>query len=282
MLAMTAPSTSRELIDHGEARLTAAGIDTPRLDAELLLAEAAGTTRSQIVAGLVDPKGSIRTYEAWLARRVAREPLAYITGRQGFRRIDLRVDDRVLIPRPETELLVAVMKVDRPCGILDIATGSGAVALALADELPDATITAADVSPGALEVARVNAAEMGATRRVSFILSNLLDSIDGVFDAISANLPYINAGDIDTLQPEVSKFEPRLALDGGVDGLELVRKLAESAPAHLKPGGMLALEIGEGQAAETERILQAAGFVGTERHEDLNGIERVVSGRTAK
>lgn len=282
MHSMAAPATPRELIDHGEARLRAAGIDTPRLDAELLLAEAAGTTRSQIVAGLVDPSGSIRTYEAWLARRVNREPLAYITGRQGFRRIDLRVDDRVLIPRPETELLVAVVKVDRPCGILDLATGSGAVALALADELPDATITAADVSPGALEVARVNACEIGANDRVTFIQSDLLESIDGTFDAIAANLPYVAAGDIDGLQPEVSEFEPRLALDGGEDGLDLVRRLAATAPTHLKPGGMLAMEIGEGQAAETERILQAAGFIETERHEDLNAIERVVSGRTRR
>lgn len=279
MLAMAAPSTARELIDHGEARLRAAGIDTPRLDAELLLAEAAGTTRSQIVAGLVDPTGSVRTYEAWLKRRASREPLAYITGRQGFRRIVLRVDDRVLIPRPETELLVAVVKVDRPCGILDLATGSGAVALAFADELPDATITAADISPAALEVARINACETGASDRVSFVLSDLLDSVDGIFDAISANLPYVEAGAIDGLQPEVSTFEPRIALDGGTDGLDLVRKLAEAAPAQLKPGGMLALEIGDGQAVETERILRAAGFVETDRHEDLNQIERVVSGR---
>lgn len=282
MLAMAAPSTARELIDHGEARLRAAGIDTPRLDAELLLAAAAGTTRSQIVAGLVEPNGSIRTYEAWLKRRINREPLAYITGHQGFRRIVLRVDDRVLIPRPETELLVAVVKVDRPCGILDLATGSGAVALALADELPDATITATDISPAALEVARVNACELGASDRVNFIQSDLLDSVDGVFDAIAANLPYVEAADIDHLQPEVSVFEPRLALDGGADGLDLVRRLAETAPAQLKPGGMLALEIGAGQALETEQILRQAGFVETERHEDLSGIERVVSGRTPR
>jgi release factor glutamine methyltransferase len=282
MLPIAAHTTAREMIDAGEARLTAAGIETPRLDAELLLAEAAGTTRSQIVAGLVDPIKSRRTYDAWLKRRVNREPLAYITGRQGFRRIDLRVDDRVLIPRPETELLVAVVKVDRPCGILDVATGSGAVALALADELPDATITAADVSPGALEVASVNACVTGASKRVTFLHSNLLESVEGVFDAISANLPYVVSGDIDGLQPEVSKYEPRLALDGGEDGLDLVRRLTMSAPAHLKPGGLLALEIGEGQAVETEAILRRAGFVETERHEDLNGIERVVSGRTAK
>lgn len=279
---MTSPATARELIDSGERRLAAAGIDTARLDAELLLAAAAGTTRSQIVAGLVDPTGSERIYEAWVDRRATREPLAYITGRQGFRRIELGVDPRVLIPRPETELLVAVTKVDRPCGILDIATGSGAVALALADELPNATITAADISGDALDVARANASELGAEKRVTFIESDLLDSVDGVFDAIASNLPYVVATDIDGLMPEVSKFEPRLALDGGEDGLDLVRRLATDAPTHLKPGGMLSLEIGDGQAIETEHILRAAGFVETERHEDLSQIERVVSGRTPK
>lgn len=279
---MAASATARELIDEGEARLAAAGIDTPRLDAELLLAAAAGATRSEIVAGLVDPSGATGTYGVWLARRVQREPLAYITGRQGFRRIDLNVDERVLIPRPETELLVAVVKVDRPCGILDIATGSGAVALALADELPDATITATDISADALAVARANAEEIDVAQRVTFLESDLLESVDGIFDAIAANLPYVVAADIDGLQPEVSRFEPRLALDGGEDGLDLVRRLAASAQAQLKPGGMLALEVGDGQAVETQQILRSSGFVETERHEDLHGIERVVSGRTPK
>jgi release factor glutamine methyltransferase len=277
---MTATATARELIDDGEARLAAAGVDTPRLDAELLLAAAAGVTRSEIVAGLADPSAAKETYEAWLSRRAEREPLAYIIGRQGFRRIDLIVDPRVLIPRPETELLVAVVKVGRPCGILDVATGSGAVALALADELPDATITAADISADALEVARANSEAIGATERVTFVQSDLLGSVDGIFDAIAANLPYVEAGMIDRLQPEVAGFEPRFALDGGEDGLDLVRRLAATASAQLRPGGLLALEIGADQAIETEQILTAAGFVETERHEDLNQIERVVSGRT--
>lgn len=274
--------TARALIDAGAQKLETAGIETPRLDAELLLAAAAGVTRSEIVAGLVDPSGAKATYESWIARRAEREPLAYITGTQGFRRIDLSVDARVLIPRPETELLVAVIKVDRPCGILDVATGSGAVALALADELPDATILASDISPDALEVAAENAAALGAADRVSFVESDLLDGIDGVFDAISANLPYVVATEIEGLQPEVARYEPRLALDGGDDGLDLVRRLAASAPAHLKPGGMLALEIGLGQAADTEAILRENRFVNIERHEDLSGVERVVSGRKAK
>lgn len=271
---------TRALIDRGAGQLAEAGVETPRLDAELLLAAAAGATRSEILAGLVDPAAAVATYEEWIERRAGREPLAYITGSQGFRNIDLAVDRRVLIPRPETELLVAVVKVDRPCGILDVATGSGAVALALADELPDANVAACDISAEALELARANAEALGLSR-VDFFESDLLAAARGRFDAIAANLPYVEAGVIATLQPEVAEFEPRLALDGGADGLDLVRELAVQAPEHLKPGGQLALEIGMGQARETERILLAAGFVDTERHEDLNQIERVVSGRLA-
>lgn len=270
---------ARALIDDATRRLESAGVDTPRLDAELLLAAAAGATRSEIIAGLLDPSpAAADTYAAWIDRRVKREPLAYITGTRGFRRIDLQVDPRVLIPRPETELLVAVIKRDRPCGILDVATGSGAVALALADELPDATITASDISADALEVARANAEALG-TKAIAFVKSDLLEQVEGSFDAIAANLPYVEAETIAGLQPEVATYEPRLALDGGADGLDLVRRLATQAPAALKPGGLLALEIGAGQAAATETILEAAGFTDLESHKDLAGIERVVSGR---
>ncbi|MFT4048888.1 MAG: peptide chain release factor N(5)-glutamine methyltransferase [Solirubrobacterales bacterium] len=278
---MVAPSGARALIEMGERRLARAGVETPRVDAELLLAAASGSSRSELVAGLADPSGCEDAYEQLLARREQREPLAYVTGLQGFRRVELAVDPRVLIPRPETELLVAVVKVDRPCGILDVATGSGAVALALADELPDATITASDISPDALEVAGANARALGMGERVSLIEADLLAGVEGEFDAIAANLPYVETGDIDGLQPEVARFEPRLALDGGADGLDLVRRLAEQAPPRLKPGGMLALEIGMGQARETAAILARNGFNQIEIHEDLSGIERVVSGRSA-
>ncbi|MGK2877062.1 MAG: peptide chain release factor N(5)-glutamine methyltransferase [Solirubrobacterales bacterium] len=281
---IVAATSSPELtarVERATRTLEEAGVENARHDAEVLLASAAGTTRSYVVVGLVSPDAAaFDRFEQWIARRANREPLQYITGSVGFRRIELAVDARALIPRPETELLVAVAKVDRPCGILDVATGGGAVALALADELPDATITAADISADALDLARENAVATGAADRVKFMQSDLLDSVDGVFDAITANLPYVIAGDIDGLEPEVTGFEPRLALDGGEDGLDLVRRLVTSAPAQLKPGGMLALEIGAGQAAATEEILQAAGFTSTERHKDLTGIERVVSGRT--
>lgn len=272
---------ARGLIDQGAERLAQAGIDTPRLDAELLLAATVGAPRSRVLAGLVELTDAEHAYTAAIERREQREPLAYITGVQGFRRIELRVDPRVLIPRPETELLVAVIKRDRPCGILDVATGSGAIALALADELPDANVLATDISEAALTLARENAAALQLDR-VAFCQSDLLAAVDGRFDAIAANLPYVVAGEIDGLQPEVARFEPRLALDGGADGLDLVRRLAADVPAHLKPGGMLALEIGLGQASETARILGDAGMVEIEKHEDLTGIERVVSARTSR
>jgi release factor glutamine methyltransferase len=267
-------------VDRASARFAEAGIDSPRVDAELLMAAATGSTRSAIAADLVDADElQLGRFDEWAERRASREPLQHIVGSTGFRRIELKTDGRALIPRPETELLVAVVKVDRPCGILDVATGSGAVALALADELPDATITATDISEDALSLARENAAALAAEDRVSFIRSDLLDSVDGVYDAIASNLPYIESGAIDGLEPEVARFDPRLALDGGADGLDLVRRLAAAAPERLKPGGMIALEIGEGQAAATAAILEAAGFDDIERHEDLTGIERVVSGR---
>ena len=279
---MLVAADARELIDRAAARLADSGVDTPRLDAELLLAAAAGSSRGEIVAGLVRPDAAAASrFAEFVDRRAAREPLAYITGSAGFRRIELRVDPRVLIPRPETELLVAVAKVDRPCGILDVATGSGAVALALADELPDATITASDFSDDALAVAAANAAALGASERVSFVRSDLLDSVDGVFDAITANLPYVGRGEIEGLQPEITEHEPLQALDGGEDGLDLVRRLATAAPAQLKSGGLLALEIGDTQAARTAEILSDAGFTDVETHQDLTEIERVVSGRRA-
>lgn len=273
----------RPLLDRGAERLKTAGIETPRVDAELLLADAVSATRSAVAAGLVEVEPEQReTFESSIQRRATREPLQHIVGKVGFRRIELSVDGRALIPRPETELLVAVVKVDRPCGILDVATGSGAVALALADELPDATITASDISADALELASENARALAMGDRVRFVRSDLLDAVEGSFDAIAANLPYVEADEIAALQPEVAQFEPRLALDGGGDGLDLVRRLAAQAPARLKPGGALALEIGLGQARATAEILAQNGFTDVEIHEDLAGIERVVVGRSAR
>lgn len=281
-MSVAAPATDlRETISNATERLAEAGVDSPRLDAELLMSHATGADRTKVVAELVAPDAAqLEAFEQMVQRRERREPLAYITGTKGFRRIDLIVDESVLIPRPDTELLVAVAKIDRPCGILDVATGSGAVALALADELPDATIVAADVSADALATAAKNVEQLQVGDRVTLIQSDLLDRIEGTFDLITANLPYVAAADYTTLEPEITEFEPELALLGGEDGLDLIRRLAEQAPSALKPGGMIALEIGAAQATVTEAILRAVGFVDTQIHQDLAGHDRVVTGRT--
>lgn len=270
--------STQALIDAGAAQLTEAGVETPRLDAELLLAAAAGVTRSEIVADLADVTSVRATYEEWIARRATREPLAYITGTQGFRRVELRVDRRVLIPRPETELLVELLVDVRPRTILDMATGSGAVALAAADELPEALVFACDISSDALALTRENAGRLGL-ERVELIESDLFESVTGEFDAIVANLPYVATDELETLQPEITRFEPRLALAGGDDGLDLVRRFVEGAPAHLAPGGFVALEIGLGQASATRDLLAEHGFAELACHRDLAGIDRVVSAR---
>lgn len=278
-------ATARELVAAAESRLAEAGVEGARFDAELLLADVLAVTRPTLVAALGEPvpPSAATRFEDHIARRAAREPLAYITGVKGFRGIELTVDRRVLIPRPETELLVAVVKTDRPCEVLDVATGSGAVALALAHELPDGTVVATDISAAALEVARANAERLGLDDRVSFIRSDLLAEVEGSFDAIAANLPYVRAGEIDELQPEIG-FEPRGALDGGPDGLDFVRELARQVSERraLKAGGLFALEIGDDHGPATARILEEAGFAEVEIHRDLTDRDRVVSARVAR
>lgn len=276
---------ARELVNAAEAALAAADVDTPRLDAELLLAYVLDCTRPRLVTSLaatVDVEQA-RRFHRLVVRRERREPVAYITGWKGFRGIELNVDERVLIPRPETELLVAVVKADRPHSALDVATGSGAVALALADELPDGGVVATDVSPDALAVAAANAERLGLADRVTLVRSDLLSEVNGTFDAIAANLPYVPSREIDGLQPEIA-FEPRAALDGGADGLDLVRELALQVRARgtLKAGGLIALEIGDDQGPAAARLLADAGFAAVAIHQDLNGRDRVVAARAPR
>lgn len=292
------PTTARELISAATSRLAAAGVEGPRFDAELLLAWALDVSRPSLVASLGEHvvAADASRFEGAVVRRAAREPLAYIIGMKGFREIELAVDRRVLIPRPETELLVEVVKAARPGLILDVATGSGAVALALADELPGAAVIATDSSPDALDVARSNADRLGLTERVVFIQADLLQSagsgrdayigieadtrLHAGLNAIAANLPYVRSGEIEHLQPEIA-FEPRGALDGGADGLDLVRELVRQIRegGSLKPGGLVALEIGDDQGSATAMILETAGFEAAEIHRDLTGRDRVVSAR---
>lgn len=272
--------------------LVAAGVPEARLDAELLLAAASGRGRASLIAdpGAEIPPAVAREFGELVRRRLRREPLAYIVGRKGFRRIELAVDRRVLVPRPETELLVEVALERRPGRVLDVGTGSGAIALALADELPEAEIVATDTSPGALEVARGNAERLGFAGRVRFQAGTLPEGES--FDLVLANLPYVAERDWAGLEPEVTKWEPREALLAGPDGLDAYRDLLapmDAGPAEClrptfsdQPAGpdtqAIAVEIGEGQALEVAELLRDAGFGQVEVREDLAGIERVVIG----
>jgi release factor glutamine methyltransferase len=278
----------REALDAAVDALAAVGVDDPRLDAELLLGEAMGRSRAELIAdsGAEVPASAARSFGEMVRRRLRREPVAYILGRRGFRNLELAVDPRVLVPRPETELLVELALELESARVLDIGTGSGAIALAVADELPDAEVTATDTSPAALEVARGNAQRLGLVERVRFVEGTLPDADVG-FDLILANLPYVAERDWPSLQPEVTQYEPREALLAGPDGLDAYRALIpECAPLlsrYATPRrGALAVEVGEGQAAAVAELMRAAGFGEVETRRDLAGIERVVVGRSVK
>jgi release factor glutamine methyltransferase len=264
--------------------LAAAGVESPRLDAELMLSEATGWDRATLAAdpGSGVPASAARTFGEMVRRRLRREPLAYILGRRGFRSIELAVDPRVLIPRPETELLVELALELGPETVLDVGTGSGAVALAIADELPGCEITATDTSPAAVDLARANAEALGLSPRVRILAGSVPDA---EFDLIVANLPYVAEADWPSLQPEITEWEPREALLAGPDGLDAIRgvisELGRPERAYAPHSGQtaLALEVGAGQAEPVAAMLSEAGFGAVERRRDLAGIERVVWGR---
>jgi release factor glutamine methyltransferase len=256
--------------------LAAAGVETPRLDAELLLAEATGTGRAGLAArpeaGVSPP--AARAFGVMVRRRVKREPVAYILGRKGFRRIEVGVDRRVLIPRPETELLVDVALERGPATVLDLGTGSGAVALAIADELPGASVTATDSSLDALAVAKANRDRLGS--EVELAPGSLPH--DAGFDLLVANLPYVSEAEWAELAPEIREYEPPDALVAGTTGLEAIDALlGELAIAEVRPASV-ALEVGAGQAGAVAELARRAGYERTEIRRDLAGIERVVSG----
>lgn len=218
------------------------------------------------------PADAGRRFGEMVRRRLRREPVAYILGRKGFRHIEPAVDRRVLIPRPETELLVELALELRPRTVLDVGTGSGAIALAVADELPECEVVATDTSTEALKVAIANAERLGLLERVRFEEGSIPEGED--FDLTVANLPYIAEGDWASLQPEVTRWEPREALLAGADGLDAIRGVIPQVRA-----GVLALEVGEGQAGAVATLLVRAGFDEIQTRPDLAGIERVVWGR---
>jgi len=273
--AVARGSTAREALGAATDALRAAGVESPRLDAELLLAEATGLDRAQLAAGSeleISPRAA-REFGQLVRRRLRREPVAYILGRRGFRRIELAVDTRVLIPRPESELLVEIALELRPRTVLDVGTGSGAVALAIADELPQAVVLGTDTSQAALEVAASNAERLGLTERISLHVGS--GSEAGPFDLVVANLPYVRESEWPTLAPEITAHEPRSALIAGADGLDAIRALLAVPPGCTA----IALEVGAGQASVVEALVASAGFTRTECRPDLAGIDRAVLGR---
>jgi release factor glutamine methyltransferase len=271
--------TGGELLDEAARRFEQAGIETPQVDAELLVADVLGLTRTelQLERGRELSDEEAARARALVERRAGREPLAYVLGEWGFRRLTLKVDRRVLIPRPETEVVVErclelLRGVETPA-VLDVGTGSGAIALAIADEHPAARVTAIDVSEDALALARENAASTGL--EVAFEQRDLRDGFAGRYDLVVSNPPYVSAEEIETLEPEVRDWEPRLATVG-VEHTELI---AAAAREVLTPGGWLVLEIAAGDGTATAALLRKLGYEDVLAGPDLAGRDRVVEGR---
>lgn len=281
-----------ECLASGTLLLERAGIESARLDAGCLLSDVLGCPRWLVV--LEQRRRLTREqfgrYLRLLQRREQREPLAYLLGTREFWSLPLAVSSGVLIPRPETETLVeaalaACAQVSPPASgrqvILDLCTGTGAIAIALAREVPQARVVATDMSRRALRIARTNAEAHGVADRIVFLRGNLWRALDGVMpgwqgDLIVSNPPYIPSSVIETLMPEV-QWEPRRALDGGPDGLDFHREIIRGAPWRLRPGGFLLLEIGADQASAVRRLLEAGGsFEGCRVFQDLAGRDRVV------
>jgi release factor glutamine methyltransferase len=243
-----------DAVAEAATRLRHEGVDSPRLDAELLLSHLLGANRAAILAWperQLTPKELTR-YREWVARRAAREPLAYIVGKREFYGLDFVVDQRALIPRPETELLVEssldiCRRAHGVTTVADVGAGSGAIAVALAVHLPLAKVYALDHSEGALALVAENALRHGVADRVCCLQGNLLDPLPGPVDLIVANLPYVATEEWDGLQPEIRLYEPRAALDGGPHGLSLIARLLATAGRYVRPSGALLLEIGAGQ-----------------------------------
>lgn len=278
--------TIRRVLDWTRGHFEKQAVDSARLTAELLLGHVLQVPRVKLYMDLDRPlsKEELATYRALIQRRLAGEPTQYVIGHKEFYGRRFAVDARVLVPRPETELLVeaalrAVPK-DAPARVLDLCTGSGCVAVTVAAERPQASVWATDLSPGALEVAKANAEALGVGGRVTFFEGDLLAPVppEARFDVIVSNPPYVKSGELAGLQREVQQ-EPRLALDGGADGLEVIRRLVPVALGRLKPGGLLALEIGEDQGAALRDILARAGARDITIEKDLAQHERLALGR---
>ena len=266
--------------------LARAGVETPRADAEWLLAGLLGVGRATLALELESGLEAemARRYAAAVRRRAGREPLQRILGWEGFRGLRLRVTPDVLVPRPETETLVewSLALVPGPRLAIDVGTGSGCIACSIATERPAARVVAVESSPAAAAVARANAAALGLAERVSVVVGDLLAPVGGhgAADLVVANLPYIPTAMVPTLSPEVARHDPEMALDGGDDGLRLIRRLIATACGGLAAGGALVLETAGGtQTPVVVDLMRTAGFIEVATRPDLLGVERFVAGR---
>jgi release factor glutamine methyltransferase len=290
----------RALLDAAIERLAQRQVENPRLDAELLLAEATGISRERLYAGELAIDGFATTrYSALLERRAGREPIAYILGRKEFYSIELQVSPAVLIPRPETEIVVEAalefLTANPNSRVLDMGTGSGAIAFAIGVNAPHALVVATDISAAALDVAKRNSRRLADTEsgdverastlsecsRVDFRHADCFEVLDdgpglGRFDLIISNPPYIRDAEIELLQPEVSRYEPRIALAGGSDGINFYRRIVRGLHDHLAPTGAVIVEVGDGQSNAVAELFREAGLSRIDVPRDLSGAPRVV------
>jgi release factor glutamine methyltransferase len=283
--------TVLEVLNWSKKYLEDHEIENPRLNAELLLAHSLNVGREGLYARLKsNTRGEEKeTFEKLIKRRISGEPLQYILGHQEFWSIDFKVDSCVLIPRPDTELLVeqslsilSETSYEEPPLVLEIGTGSGAVAISLAKEVKDIFLVATDISREALMLAKENAKALGLLEQIHFVNGNLFDPFcllrgGAPFHLILSNPPYITSSEIRALPREVRDYEPGIALDGGEDGLAFHRNIISQAPVYLEKGGWLLLEVGQGQAERVSKLIEKrGGFLAPQRFRDLSGIERVV------
>jgi release factor glutamine methyltransferase len=279
--------TIHDIISETTIKLEAVGIESARLDAEVLLAFCLDCDRMEFIKNPDRQPGDAQmtAFNKLIARRLRFEPVAYLTCRKAFWSFTLEVNPDVLIPRPDTEVIVEealacclAQNLDQP-RILDIGTGSGAIALALAKELPAALITATDISPAALKIARKNARALELTNSITFLKGDLFEPVTGFFDIIVSNPPYIGAGEYETLSPGVKDYEPREALWAGQTGVEFYEKLIYQAHSRLKENGWLLLEIGAKQAESVRAIMETGSYDRIAVRADYAGFPRVISGR---
>ncbi|MDT3698342.1 MAG: peptide chain release factor N(5)-glutamine methyltransferase [Thermincola sp.] len=277
------PVTVREALAAATIRLRGGGVAAPRLDAEVLLAFVLDAARTNLYINIdktISGPDHAR-YSSCVQRRLTGEPVAYITGEKEFMSLTFCVDSNVLIPRPETEVLVEEALEIKPLRVVDVGTGSGAIAVSLAYYLPESLVTATDLSSAALRIAALNAANNSVSNRINFLHGDLLGPLDhpeffGTFDLVAANLPYIPSVEMTGLPVDVRDFEPSSALDGGFDGLMYYRSLGPSAYRLLKSKGVLLVEIGYDQSAVMKDFLSGLGYANITVIKDLAGLERIV------